>query len=479
MNTSNIRLKSITLRNFKNVFNGTLDFEHGSKDFKSSILGLYGQNGSGKTALIDALMILQCALRGTSVPAQFAEYINVDAEYAELHFEFHLDDAEQGNVFHIVYEFKMKKVLQQSDNNTDIGMLDEVVPQAMIFDEVLSYSCKGTKYRRLNPIIDTNTTDELDIFVPQTKYHELVGKTKDKKTEYEKHTSLLVAKKYAAVSSRSFVFSRELLDVIHANEKADAMHLFVIDRLVHYGNFELFVINTMHSGLISLNLLPISINYNDASNRMTGNLLLKLNEPTVLPDNTAEVVERVIDVMNNVLTQIVPGLTISTREIEKQILKNGETGTKIEIISHRNGKQISLQYESEGIKKIVSVLHLLIAVYNNPSITVAIDELDAGVFEYLLGELLRIIGEKGKGQLIFTSHNLRPLETLNKGFIAFTTTNPDNRYIRMANVKPNHNLRDFYYRDILLGEQSEPVYEMTHNSEIAFAFREAGMNYGS
>ena len=110
MNTSNIRLKSITLRNFKNVVNGTLDFEHGSKDFKSSILGLYGQNGSGKTALIDALMILQCALRGTSVPAQFAEYINVDAEYAELHFEFHLDDAEQGNVFHIVYEFKMKKV---------------------------------------------------------------------------------------------------------------------------------------------------------------------------------------------------------------------------------------------------------------------------------------------------------------------------------------------------------------------------------
>jgi AAA15 family ATPase/GTPase len=188
---------------------------------------------------------------------------------------------------------------------------------------------------------------------------------------------------------------------------------------------------------------------------------------------------KVIDTMNNVLTQIVPGLTISTRELEKQTLKNGEIGTKIEIISHRNGKQIPLQYESEGIKKIISVLHLLITVYNNPSVTVAIDELDSGVFEYLLGELLRIIGEKGKGQLIFTSHNLRPLETLNKCFIAFTTTNPMNRYIRMNNVKTNHNLRDFYYRDILLGEQSEPVYEMTHNSEIAFAFREAGMNHGS
>ena len=106
--------------------------------------------------------------------------------------------------------------------------------------------------------------------------------------------------------------------------------------------------------------------------------------------------------------------------------------------------------------------------------TVVIDELDSGVFEYLLGEIQRILAEKGKGQLVFTSHNLRPLETLDKGFIAFTTTNPQNRYIRMINVKTTHNLRDFYYRDIVLGEQNEPVYEMTNNSEIAMAFREAG-----
>ena len=146
-------------------------------------------------------------------------------------------------------------------------------------------------------------------------------------------------------------------------------------------------------------------------------------------------------------------------------------------MSLKNEKAIPFQYESEGIKKIVSILQLLIVVYNNPSITVAIDELDSGIFEYLLGELLNIISEKGKGQLIFTSHNLRPLETIDKGFIAFTTTNPDNRYIRMTNVKVNNNLRDFYYRDIVLGEQSEPVYSPTNNYEIALAFREAGEIY--
>ena len=143
-------------------------------------------------------------------------------------------------------------------------------------------------------------------------------------------------------------------------------------------------------------------------------------------------------------------------------------------MSLKNGKEIPLEYESEGIKKIISILQLLIFVYNQQSITVAIDELDSGIFEYLLGELLRIISEKGKGQLIFTSHNLRPLETLDKGFIAFTTTNPLNRYIRMNNIKSSNNLRDFYFRDIVLGEQSEEVYDSTNNAEIAMAFRKAG-----
>lgn len=100
--------------------------------------------------------------------------------------------------------------------------------------------------------------------------------------------------------------------------------------------------------------------------------------------------------------------------------------------------------------------------------------LDAGIFEYLLGEILKIISEKGKGQLIFTSHNLKPLETIDKNFIAFTTTNPENRFIRMTNVKKNNNLRDFYYKDIILGEQSEKVYDTTNNLEISLAFREAG-----
>lgn len=187
--------------------------------------------------------------------------------------------------------------------------------------------------------------------------------------------------------------------------------------------------------------------------------MIKLNEPTVVPKEALTVIKKVIENMNIVLKQIIPGLTIKVNEVGIDILYNNSIGTEIYLSSQKNDKDIPLKYESEGIKKIISILQLLIVLYNNSTITVAIDKLDSGVFEYLLGEILKIISEKGKGQLIFTSHNLRPLETIDKGFIAFTTTNPNKRYIRFSNVKINNNLRDFYYRDIFLGEQNESVYE--------------------
>jgi len=112
-------------------------------------------------------------------------------------------------------------------------------------------------------------------------------------------------------------------------------------------------------------------------------------------------------------------------------------------------------------------------VYNNASMCLIIDELDAGVYEYLLGELLSVFEKGAKGQLIFTSHNLRALEMINKSSIVFSTTNPSNRYIRLQNIKSNHNLRDMYLRSIVLGGQKEAIYEETDSVEIGRAFRRA------
>ena len=114
------------------------------------------------------------------------------------------------------------------------------------------------------------------------------------------------------------------------------------------------------------------------------------------------------------------------------------------------------------------------AVADSQKVKRVIDELDSGIFEYLLGELLTVMKDNGKGQMLFTSHNLRPLEMLDKSNLVFSTTNPENRYIHMQYVKQNNNLRDMYLRSILLGGQKEELYEETDTNQIARAFRRAG-----
>lgn len=166
-----------------------------------------------------------------------------------------------------------------------------------------------------------------------------------------------------------------------------------------FGNFQLFVINTTNSGLISMNALPLVFNYAENGKASIGNILFKLNEPSLIPEDALNVVHKVIDCMNVVLKQLVPGLTISVKDMGSQLFSNGAPGYRIQLMSNKNSKEIPLQYESEGIKKLISILQLLIVIYNKPSMTVAIDELDSGVFEYLLGEVLRIIAEKEKDSL--------------------------------------------------------------------------------
>lgn len=466
MSQINVRLSSIEIQNFKNVAHGMLSLVNQTDKYKASVLGLYGQNGSGKTALIDALNVLKQALCGRPVLEKYAEYVSVEAPFSYFKFGFVISSEDSSLYSEASYELKLKREIGSD------GTINGQGPRAVLFDELLSYSYNTPNGNSImNPIINTKSSDIP--FSPRTKYDILVNKNRDKKQYKSITTDLLVAKRLAEATSRSFVFSKELLTVIRENCE-HAIHKSIIDSIVDFGNFELFVFDTTSTGLISLNTLPLSLKYELEGSNITGSVIIPLDGSAVIPESAINLVCRAIDNINIVLQQLVPGLTVSINKLGTQLLPDNSLGVRVQLMSHKNKHEIALAFESEGIKKIFSILQLLINVYNRKSITVAIDELDSGIFEYLLGEILKIISEKGKGQLIFTSHNLRPLETIDKGFVAFTTTNPNNRYIRLTNVKANNNLRDFYYRDLIIDDQSESLYESTNNSEISLAFREAG-----
>lgn len=467
-----VRLEGVQIENFKNVKQGTVVLPNASNRKKPDILGLYGQNGSGKTALIDAISLLKCLLMGMSVPSQYADYINLDSDSAKITYSFILSRINSSETIKIIY----KCVLIKEEATSGQNLIEESVAapetyKAVVQNEKLTAILmrNGKIIKRSHSLIDTDS--ELLPFLPKGQYNSIFGESKINSAE------LLATKRYVAMTSRSFIFSRELINLFRQYCK-DADFQLILESLYYYAHIKLFIVNTSNSAMISLNVLPFAFNYKDSKHISSGVIPIQINGNATIPEDAYNNVKQILDSMNIVLKQVIPGLTVSMRSIGKETDKAGKISHRIQLYSNRNNKAIPLQFESEGIKKIVSVLNLLINVYNEHAVTVAIDELDSGIFEYLLGELLKIISEHGKGQLIFTSHNLRPLETINKSYIVFTTTDEKKRYIRPKNIKSTNNLRAYYYRDITLGEQPDCVYEETNNYEIALAFEEAGGNCG-
>ena len=94
----------------------------------------------------------------------------------------------------------------------------------------------------------------------------------------------------------------------------------------------------------------------------------------------------------------------------------------------------------------------------------------AGIFEYIWGEMLEIFAESGVGQLIFTAHNLRPLEVISKKFLYFTSTDPKDRYVQLKSIARTNNMRNVYFRQIEHGNE-EKVYNETKRDAIIKALR--------
>ena len=309
------------------------------------------------------------------------------------------------------------------------------------------------------------------IFKPQNRLDELIGKDKEIKTD------LIVARKIAEKSNCSYIFGESSREVFGKKFNSEFKnYATVINALFNFALKDLFVIRNTHSGMISANfMLPMAFRIDKDKIGVKRDFAVPLMEPVVLDEKRKSLLQTIVDQINTVLYTIIPGMKIDVKNYGKQALDAGDEGWKVELMSNREGKKpIPIRMESEGIVKIVSILNVLIQAFGNPSICLVVDELDAGIFEYMLGELLDIFKKSAKGQLIFTSHNLRALEMLDKESIMFSTVNPDTRYIHMKKVKDTNNLRSMYIRSITLGGQNEQIYEETDSLKIARAFRKAG-----
>lgn len=421
---------------------------------KAEILGIYGQNGSGKTAIVDTLYFLQKVMIGVDLDQSLEDYMDMDSDTAEIFADFNI--FMDGIVFEIGYRLSLSREEKE----------------VIISRETLSAAKNENGIRTNKTVFMDYQRDQANvIFKPQKRLDEILEENKEIKTD------LIVARKMAEKSNCSYIFGESSREIF-CREYKNGFQQFsvIISSLFEFAVKDLFVIRNTHSGVISANfVLPMAFRIENDNIGAKGDFAVSLTEPILVDEERKNLLETIVEQINIVLYTIIPGLQVTIKNYGKQSLDNGEEGWKLELMSKRESMQeIPIRMESEGIIKIISILNALIQAFGNPSICLVIDELDSGIFEYMLGELLDIFKKSAKGQLIFTSHNLRALEMIDKESIMFSTTNPDNRYIHMKNVRESNNLRNMYIRSITLGGQSEQIYEETDSLKIARAFRKAG-----
>lgn len=119
--------------------------------------------------------------------------------------------------------------------------------------------------------------------------------------------NLLVTKRLARATSRSFVFSKEMMKQYRENCR-NKMYMKLIESLYTFAYRELFIIGTESIGLISLNALPLVFKYRNDDSETVGRIVISLDAPTSIPEKSFDLVEKVIENMNIVLEQLVPGL---------------------------------------------------------------------------------------------------------------------------------------------------------------------------
>ena len=447
MSNSKYRISKITIENIKNTEYGEIEFP--DYDFnlerKAGVLGLYGANGSGKTAVIYTLSILKSLMSGHSLPSETYDYITKDKKQANLKFEFDFETKDIKS--YISYEFK---IIKSDDKSFTIN------------DEKIMY--KREEDSRPLVLIDTSSQSIDDtLFSPKMKYDYV-------KRDKELLLNLMVSNKMAKEKNQSFIFRQETLKLLENKWERFIEH-HILKLLSNYARFNMLVVLDK-----KYDYLPFFFRMAHEERKTVESgefgILFGQNE---LSDETYRIYEKLIPQLSLVLSEIVPGVELTIKNYGKVTMRDGSIGNRIELMSKKETLEIPIKYESEGIKKIISILSALTAMFNNEGVLVAIDELDSGVFEYLLGSLVEVINDTGSGQLIFTSHNLHPLELLGSENIIFTTVNPKNRYIKFSNVRESNNLRSFYLREVALRAtgQKEVVYDDIKKHKISRAFRKA------
>ena len=140
-------------------------------------------------------------------------------------------------------------------------------------------------------------------------------------------------------------------------------------------------------------------------------------------------------------------------------------------------KSIPSKYESDGTKRILNQFDTIIGSLLGE--TVILDEIDNGIHDVLMKNIIMSIKDEITGQLIITTHNTLLLEILPKEYIYILSTDYNgNKTINSIKeygikIQKNNNARDLYFKGVFGGI---PTTDYIDFEEIKYALKDSKEN---
>lgn len=480
----NNRILSVALSNIKNVESGYAEFSE-KKDIENGILdgvsdgvlGFYGPNGSGKTTIVDAFEILkdfslhrpvysfEDSSLSKRVLGKFDYYLTLGKTSGSVEYEFLINY--ENHPYKVRYSFEL---IRQDD-------LVLIAGEHLLVFRYFPESKTPFKYPFAPIDVDYRNDSFLTLY-DGVKHNEgkIFSFPVQGTHEFEAMLRLSAEKTFCSRSGTSFLFSEENINYLQSHKKPDVRIVGgVLRALSSQLKYRLFVSSDKLAAGSNLGKSALfGIFFDPEDGQEVHGLFSRADEPFFIDKKLLSGYEQMVKEINTFISSFVPGFQLCLDVHQKEI-REGET-TKIEIDIYRliGDNRLPLSQESAGLKQLVNLSMAFVYAYGEPSAWLVVDELDAGVFETLWADIVETQSREGKGQIIFTAHNLAPLERIAPSSIVFATNNPQKRYISFkGSVKKSNNLRLLYVRALRLGWRGEDLSNGFEQQDIGAALWDA------
>ena len=386
-----------------------LDFYRGtlSKKFDASnshVKAIYGPNGAGKTALVYAaeiyknLVMNEDYLAMSNRTGSLDNLINQKSKKFVIEMYFAVLDKE--HQLDAVYSHKI--------------VLEKENERYLITEERL---CKLTG-------LQLNNSDKYNSII-WTKNGEIIELVEEGNSEKIKNAVMNLLDKQsfvsillnAAVSNKEFDLGKKLaFSLICTSLFTWNITILIQESDKNYINFL-----SVSSQLDTIQNLKKKLNDDSTFYNL-------LSENRIPQRQTEQVPKKHFDKFEKYINNLCSFIKVFKDDFEKIEIKKDENGDNYEceiILIYNDGKRINKKYESTGIKKIIEMYSALCNVENGD--IVFIDEFDANIHDVLLVKLVEYVMNYAEGQLIFTTHNLAPMDVLQKAKHSIDFLSPDSR----------------------------------------------------